>query len=212
MSYETPKQESDRESNASTESEDMMTEGISHLPGYELLQEQFSSPPSSQEPSKDLLFDLLRNRRRRYVLQYLETHAGVVRLSDLADALAEWELEDGDACVTHRERKRAYVSLYQTHLPKLDDADIIDYNQPRGTIELGPGYQYVQEYLHHSHAGTLLWDRLYLSGGFVTISALGLAQFTAFPFVAVPDVGWFVLVLFVFGSIVCAHSIAARST
>lgn len=212
MSYETTEQKSDRESNGSTEQEDMMSEGISHLPGYESLQERLSSPPSSQDPSKDLLFDLLRNRRRRYVLQYLETHAGVIRMSDLADALAEWEMEDEGAYVTHKERKRAYVSLYQTHLPKLDDVDIINYNQPRGTIEFGPDYQYVQEYLHHSHSGTLLWNRLYLSGCFVTSSILGLAQFTVFPFVTVPDVAWFVLVLFVFGSIVLAHSIAARST
>lgn len=205
-------QETDRESIGSTEPGDIMTEGITHLPGYNSLQEQLSSPPSSQEPSKETIFNLLRNGRRRYLLQYLETQEGVVRLGDLADALANWEMEDEDAYVTHKDRKRAYVSLYQTHLPKLDDANIIDYNQPRGTIELGPDYQYVQEYLHHSHSGTVLWSRLYLSWSFLTGSVLGLAQFTAFPFVAVPDGAWFVLVLFVFGSLVLAHSIAARST
>ncbi|ADJ16772.1 hypothetical protein C497_02447 [Halalkalicoccus jeotgali B3] len=138
--------------------------------------------------------------------------AEVVRLGDLADALAEWEMEEEDAYITHQDRKRAYVSLYQTHLPKLDDANVIDYNQPRGTIELGQNFQSVQKYLHPSHSGTVFWDRLYLSGGFVTLSILGFAQFTAFPFVAVPNIAWFLLVLFVFGPIVLTHSVVTHSS
>jgi hypothetical protein len=212
MSYTNTEQADMPESIESTEQWEGLTEGITHLPGYESLQERLQAPPCNQRLSKDTIFGLLRNQRRRYALQYLTSHAGVVRLSDLADALAEWELETEGAYVTHRDRKRAYVSLYQTHLPKLDDADIIDYNQPRGTIELGSNYQYVQEYLHYSHTGSLLWNRLYLGGGLVSLSLLGFAQFTSFPFIAVPSVMWFVLVLTVFGSILLAHSLTARST
>jgi hypothetical protein len=188
-----------------TEPPRVFSKGITHLPGYDSLQERLSSPPSNQEPSKDTIFDLLRNPRRRYLLQYLDTHAGVVRLSDLADALAAWELEDKEGNFTYKERKRAYVSLYQTHLPKLDEEGIIEYSQPRGTIELGPNYQYLQEYLQDSYDDTLVWLRPYLSGGFVGVTIVGLAQFTVLPFVAISDGVWVALVLIVFGSILCTH-------
>lgn len=209
-------QEGTQGSTESSEVDAVMEKGIAHLPGYKSLQERHQSSPSEMGPTKDTIFDLLRNQRRRFVLQYLEDHTGVVRLGDLADALAQWEEKDegeADTYIDHRDRKRAYVALYQTHLPKLDEADVIKYNQPRGTIELGPHFPAVQEYLHYSHAyDEILWHRFYLSGGGVCLSALGLMYITAFPFGAVSEIVVYALVFVVFGSISLAQSIVARST
>ncbi len=196
----------------SMEKDDVMLEGITQLPGYEALQAHLRPSRSEQRPTKDDVFDILRNRRRRYVLEYLREHEGTVALGDLAEALANWEREDEDAYITHRDRKRAYVSLYQTHLPKLDRTGIVEYNQPRGTVTLGPDYRYLEGYLDRSHGGTLLWHRLYLLGSVGGIGVLALNQFAVFPFSAVPDAMWFLLVFLVFGTILLAHTLVARSS
>lgn len=213
MSYETYTDTSEESSaNDSAESDGVMLEGITQLPGYEALQTHLRSSRSDQQPTKDDVFDILRNRRRRYVLGYLRDHEGVVELSELAEALANWESDDEDAYITHRDRKRAYVSLYQTHLPKLDRAGIVEYNQPRGTVELGPDYRYVEGYLDRPHGGTLLWHRLYMLGGAGGVGVLALNQLAVFPFGAVSDVALFLFVLLVFGAILLGHSVIARSS
>lgn len=210
MSYETYTDGNDEPHADGSAESDAMLDGIKQLPGYESLQARLRPSRSGQRPTKDDVFDILRNRRRRYVLEYLHDHEGVVELSELAEALANWESDD-DTYITHRDRKRAYVSLYQTHLPKLDRAGIVEYNQPRGTVELGPDYRYLEGYLHRTHGGTLLWHRLYLLGSVTGVGVLGLNQLAVFPFAAVPDVAWFLLVLVVFGAILTAHSLVARS-
>lgn len=210
MSYESYTQEGDEQNvDEPAERRGMMREGITQLPGYESLQARLKPARAEQRPTKDVIFDILRNRRRRYVLEYLHKHEGVVELSELAESLATWESEDD--YITHRDRKRAYVSLYQTHLPKLDRAGVVEYNQSRGRVELGPYYRDLTGYMQYSHDYTL-WHRLYLGGAITSVSSLGLAQLTAFPFVAVPDAMWFALMLVVFGSILLAHTITDGAT
>jgi hypothetical protein len=212
MSYETYTQQDDESESDEQTTSRTRFDGISQLPGYETLQARLKPSRAEQRPTKDNIFDILRNRRRRYVLRYLDEHDGVVELGELAEALANWENEDDDAYITHRDRKRAYVSLYQTHLPKLDRAGVVEYNQPRGTVEIGPDYQYITGYLNHTHDNTLVWHRLYLGSAVVSVSVLGLAQLTAFPYVVVPDAAWFVFVLLMVGSIVLAQVVATRSS
>lgn len=86
--------------------------------------------------STDLVFDVLKNRQRRYVLQYLRDADGPVQLSELAEQVAAWENDTTVEAVTAKDRKRTYTSLYQLHLPKLDDAGVIEYDQSGGVITL----------------------------------------------------------------------------
>lgn len=210
MSYKSYTQEGDEPNgDKPAEIRGAMREGITQLPGYESLQASLK-PPAEQRPTKDVIFDMLRNERRRYVLRYLRDREEVVDLGELAEALATWESEDD--YITHRDRKRAYVSLYQTHLPKLDRTGIVEYNQSRGKVERGPYYRDIEWYLQYSHEQALLWHRVYLGGAIASLSALGLAQLTVFPFVRGSETMWFVLVLIVFGSVLLAHSVTDGAT
>ena len=98
--------------------------------------------------SLDIIFEILHVSRRRDVLVYLEENDGAASLDELAEFIAakengieEWELSSS-------QRKRVYIGLYQCHLPKMDDAGIIDYNQPRGQIELKPAAAQLYPYLY----------------------------------------------------------------
>ena len=85
--------------------------------------------------SKDVVFDILKNERRRQVLHYLREHPRTT-ISDLAEHVAARENDKPIRDLTSSERKRVYVGLYQCHLPKMDDAGVIDYDRSRGTIML----------------------------------------------------------------------------
>lgn len=94
----------------------------------------------SQSPDRDLsqdvVFDLLSSSRRRFVLYYLRQRDEPVELGDLASELAAWENDTAVDDLTDRQRKRVYVSLYQTHIPKLEDAGLVSYDSETGSVRL----------------------------------------------------------------------------
>ena len=92
------------------------------------------------ELSLDDVFDVLRNQRRRDVLVYLVgTEDNTATLSELAEHVAAKENGIDRSELSSTQRKRVYIGLYQCHLPKMDDLDVVDYDQDRGTVELRNG-------------------------------------------------------------------------
>lgn len=88
--------------------------------------------------SKDDLFHLLRNSRRRAVVQYLRGREGPVRMRDVAEQVAAWEHDTTVSGLGSDERQRVYVALYQSHLDTLADAGVIEYDKSRGVIDPRP--------------------------------------------------------------------------
>lgn len=86
--------------------------------------------------SRDQLYHILSNARRRFILQYLWETEGSIKLVDLAKETAAWENDKEIDELTQKEQKRMYVSLYQTHIPKLSDAGFIDYDKDTQEIKL----------------------------------------------------------------------------
>lgn len=90
--------------------------------------------PETSAERLDRIFAILQNHRRRLVLEYLREHDTTTQ-GDLARHVAAVENDIPESAVTSTQRKRVYVSLYQAHLPKLDDFGAISFDQDRGTIE-----------------------------------------------------------------------------
>lgn len=97
--------------------------------------------------SKDDVFGILQNQRRRYALKYLLTEDRRVSLGELAEQIAAWENDKGLDEITYSERKRVYVGLYQCHLPKMDDVGVVDFNRDRGHVDPRPGAARYAQYL-----------------------------------------------------------------
>jgi hypothetical protein len=95
-------------------------------------------PENGERLPYDVVFGLLANERRRRTLTYLTESENPTTLSNLAEHIASLETGKPVRALSSSERKRVYVGLYQCHLPKMDDANVIDYNQSRGTIEIRP--------------------------------------------------------------------------
>ena len=88
--------------------------------------------------SKDELFRILSSSRRRYIIYFLHEEGAPVSLNDLATRIAAEENDRPVEEVTDSERQRVYISLYQTHLPKLEEADIITYDEDERMVSLSP--------------------------------------------------------------------------
>ncbi|RBI62550.1 hypothetical protein DMJ13_11915 [halophilic archaeon] len=87
--------------------------------------------------SRDKIFHILQTQRRRDALRYLKANEGPVEMRALAEQVAAWENDTTVAALSSDERQRVYIALYQSHLPKLDEEGVIDYNQSRGIVERG---------------------------------------------------------------------------
>lgn len=124
---------------------------------------------STEDLSLDHIFEILKNRRRREVMCYLREKEEKVTLSDLAEHIAALENDTDVASITSSQRKRVYVGLYQCHLPKMADMDIVDFNQNRGTVALDENAQQLYEYLDNETQNSTAWHRYYLGLSLVGI-------------------------------------------
>jgi hypothetical protein len=88
-------------------------------------------------------FELLQDARRRGVL-YTVKRNGESNVETVAHRIAAWE-SAGNERTTRP--KTVEVSLVHTHLPKLDAADVIEYDRERGTVELGDAASDLEPFL-----------------------------------------------------------------
>lgn len=86
--------------------------------------------------TNDEIFHLLSNSRRRYLLYYLERRGGSAELRDLARLIAADENETTSADVSSDAIRRVYISLYQLHVPNLEEYGIIEYDEETTIVSM----------------------------------------------------------------------------
>jgi len=96
----------------------------------------------------DIVFEIIRNERRRLVLEYLEDVEDQTTLSDLAEHIAAIENDTTVEALSAQQRKRVYVGLYQCHLPKMADSGVVEFNKDRGIVRPGPNVDQLEPYLN----------------------------------------------------------------
>jgi len=88
----------------------------------------------------DEALTLLRNERRRMIVRYVaempesEHEAASVRVRDLSETLAARKRGCTPDEVPANVAKSMYVSLIDTHLPQLDAAGVLDYDESRKSV------------------------------------------------------------------------------
>jgi len=92
----------------------------------------------SRDRSLDAVFEMLRSERRRNVLYVLYQRAGPVQASTLADEVAARE---------GAEFTRVATALRHVHLPKLDDAGVVEFDAETGTVRLSDDSDRFRHYL-----------------------------------------------------------------
>jgi len=117
----------------------------------------------SRELSPDLVFDILSNTRRRMVLYYLRQYGGSATVQELAKEIAALENDIEVDELTRQQQKRVYVSLYQTHLPKLEETGIVESDDDTGEVFLTERAGEIDSYLTSTTNGGYPWQRHYLA-------------------------------------------------
>ncbi|QFU84941.1 DUF7344 domain-containing protein [Natronorubrum aibiense] len=114
------------------------------------------------------VFHILGNDRRRSIVQLLADEAGQVDVSDVASEIAASEADTTP--VPNNLYKSVYVSLQQTHLPQLQEDAVIEYDSDAKTIQPGPHFADVLQYIdgHQERQSSIL--KLHLA-----LCVLGLA-------------------------------------
>ncbi|RKD95817.1 DUF7344 domain-containing protein [Halopiger aswanensis] len=160
--------------------------------------------------TEDELFEILSNRRRRHILHELMREQDTLDIGTLSQQIAAWEdgLEMHE--VTSSDRKRVYTALHQSHLPKMDEAGVVDFNQDRGTVSPTPVLEDVEIYMDIVRGREIPWSDYYL--GLTGLSGLLLAAVSTGlgPFGAVSQSAWGVFVVVAFGVSALAHRYYAR--
>lgn len=130
------------------------------------------------DPSQ--IHNVLRNDRRRCAIEHLRDADGEVSVDELAEHVAS--VETGESPPPRDVRKSVYVSLHQTHLPKLDELDIIEYDQRAQGIELRDRAEQVEVYMEVVPEDDISWGTYYLG-----VSVLGAITLFAVEFELVPS-------------------------
>lgn len=122
----------------------------------------------SGEPlDEDTVFDILSNRRRRQIIYYLQEHGGEAPLREVANAVAGWEEGQALEDVTEKQSRRVYVSLYQSHVPRLTEVGLIEHDDS-GTVRLTDRVRLLDPYLN-PHTDGRSWQVYYLALGLVGV-------------------------------------------
>jgi hypothetical protein len=116
----------------------------------------------AEEFSREVVFEMLSNQRRRYVIHRLLDADEEVELRELSRLVAAWENGKDPDDITPKERRRAYNALQQAHLPKMDDAGLVEFNASRGTVAAGDDLDDLQVYLEIVPGNEISWSQYYV--------------------------------------------------
>ncbi|WP_049920853.1 DUF7344 domain-containing protein [Halopiger djelfimassiliensis] len=108
---------------------------------------------AERTPSLDLVFDLLSNRRRRYALYVLyEQPDGVATVEELTDDIVSFERQysgaESETGIDDR-KQRIRTELQHVHLPKLEDAGMLEHDQRSETVRYWTQPS-LEEWLEHA--------------------------------------------------------------
>jgi hypothetical protein len=155
-------------------------------------------PAHDQRLSKGEIFDVLQNQRRRYVLQYLERFDEPVSLSDLATQVAAWEYQIDVEEVSNDQKKRVYTTLQQTHLDRMEEAGIVEYDAEENLIRRTPHTEELTVYLEIVPESEFPWREYYLSLGAISCAIVAALWTGLYPLTLLEPLEWATVITITF--------------
>lgn len=158
------------------------------------------------ELTRDTIYNILGNQRRRHTLHYLAQQEDTVDLRRLSEQVAAWEHDVPVTDVTWEQRKNVYTALQQVHLPRMDETGIVDFDHDEGEITRHEDVEDLRVYLDFVPENDIAWNKYYLGLTVVSGFALAFGEIGLVPFGMIPLVGWASFVIVLFGVSAVAHT------
>ncbi|GAB3419467.1 hypothetical protein GCM10027435_20860 [Haloparvum alkalitolerans] len=167
--------------------------------------------PDEPDLSDNEVFEMLANRRRRFVIHALKGEEEPMDVSELSRRVTAWEVGVEPDAVEYEDRRNVYSTLRRTHLPKLEEKDVITVDD-EGTVRPTPALESLDVYVEVLEAREVPWNLYYLGLAGVA-GALLLAVATGVPGLAGLSplaVGAFTVAAFGVSAVV--HRVVGRRT
>lgn len=100
----------------------------------------------SSHLSPGTIFTLLSRDRRRIALEVLIEHREVC-MADLAEAVAIREHDVDFEDLSEDEILKTYIDLWHTHVPKLVEGGVAEYDQERDLVHLDPAADEIEGFI-----------------------------------------------------------------
>lgn len=159
---------------------------------------------------EDVLFEILSNRRRRYTVHALARAELPMDLGTLAERVAAWEYEIDVDEVDYSQRKRVYTALQQLHLPKMDDAGMVDYDKRRGIVEPTEELADIEVHMEVVSGLDIPWSEYYIGLSAVSAALVVASALDVWPLSFLPDVAWSVFIVVAFAVSALFHRYDAQ--
>lgn len=168
------------------------------------------SKPVRGNLTRDDLFDVLSNPRRRCALYYLQREGGAVALQEVVDYVTAWQYDQPLSELDAGDRMCVYSALHQVHLPRLDEAGFVEYDRNDRTIEVRDELEYARLYLEYDPGNDIPWSGVY--AGLVGVGTLlaGASALAIYPFDWLTGSRLAIVILLTFAVAVLVHTIATR--
>ncbi|KDS90952.1 hypothetical protein FK85_08035 [Halorubrum saccharovorum] len=162
------------------------------------------------ELSEEEVFEVLSNRRRRFVIHALKRAEGPVDVSELSTHVTAWERDVDPDEVRYEDRRNVYSTLQRTHLPKLEEKNVVTVNKETNLVAPTAELEELDIYVEVLRSREIPWSLYYVGLAGLAVSLL-LAVATGTPgFAALEpvDVGMFTATAF--GISAAAHHVIGR--
>ena len=118
-----------------------------------LMWRQFHEAGEVEGADLDELYHTLAHQRRRFVLFCLSMHDKSCTLADIASEVASQEQDIPITDIPSEEVERVHLSLYHVHVPKLAEANLVEYDRETGMIEATPRFEPLKQHVGQLIAG-----------------------------------------------------------
>ncbi|QAU14409.1 transcriptional regulator [Halorubrum sp. BOL3-1] len=162
------------------------------------------SSGGENELSRDDLFDLLSNRRRRFALHALKRMEEPIELAELSTYVAAWEMEMEPEEIDSEDRRSVHVTLRRTHLPKLAEKNILKFNESENTIRSTDALDNIEVHIEALHRNEIPWSIYYfgLAGVCGLLLVAVITEVPIFSTFTPLHVGWFSALIFGLSAVV----------
>lgn len=162
------------------------------------------------ELSTEDIFDVLSNRRRRFVIHALKRAEGPINVSDLSTQVTAWERSIEPEEVRYEDHRNVYTTLQRTHLPKLEEKNIVTLDEQCNLVVPTPELEEFDIYVNVFQSKEIPWSLYYLGlAGLITSLLFAIATGTpGFVGLEAIDVGVFTATVFGVSSVV--HHLIGR--
>lgn len=123
--------------------------------------------------SEETIYDILSNRRRRYIVHILKRSETPVDVTEASKQITAWEMGIDIDEVSYEDRHPVYTALRDSHIPALAKHDLISYDESTNTVTAQPALTQLDVYVETLRGNEISWSLYYL--GIASISVLLLA-------------------------------------